>query len=220
MGLRTPTHPGEVLKFEFLQEHGITAEELSDHIKYPLFLIKGVIEGTHRMTAELAARVAVAFNTSVSFWTNMQARVDEHKAQKMDTKGIKPLPCVTSKEAAEDSGLLGALDDLDLDQRINDLFKEVVPHTYSTEKWTIAEEVKPWDDLLVPKHKQWDDSKDVPMYDPSPPQYLGGGNRASRDSSIDYGRYNTSCTATSENPKFSVHQNIGIGVISYDKTDA
>lgn len=69
-------HPGEVLKEEFLEPHGLTANRLALAIGVPPNRISAIINGTRGITGETAVLLAHAFGTSPEFWLNLQARYD------------------------------------------------------------------------------------------------------------------------------------------------
>lgn len=71
-----PIHPGEVLRFDFLEALGISQYRLSRDISVPPRRINEIVHGTRRITADTALRLARYFGTSERFWLNLQARFD------------------------------------------------------------------------------------------------------------------------------------------------
>lgn len=77
-------HPGEVLKFEFLEPLEITAYRLSKDIKIPQTRISEIIKGNRRITADTALRLSKYFGNSAKFWFGLQDDYDieEEKVNK------------------------------------------------------------------------------------------------------------------------------------------
>lgn len=86
--LRTPTSPGEILKEEFLVPMGTTQGELASHLGCDVKVINRIVNGRVGVSAEMALKLAAAFNTTPEFWLNAQKAVDLYNA----AKKIKHLP--------------------------------------------------------------------------------------------------------------------------------
>jgi addiction module HigA family antidote len=88
---RNPTTPGEILKEEFLAPLGMTQGELALHLNCDVKVINRIINGHSSVTAEMAIKLAAAFNTTPEFWLNAQKAVDLYKASKKIDKLPKSL---------------------------------------------------------------------------------------------------------------------------------
>ena len=91
---REPTHPGEMLLYEFLEPMGITQRTLADAIHVPYQRINEIINQRRGITPSTALRLAKYFGTSADFWLNLQMRWDIYRAQKNEAaelESIKPL---------------------------------------------------------------------------------------------------------------------------------
>jgi len=86
---RMPTHPGEILREEFLVPLGMTQVERAEHLQIPLQRVNGIVRGERAVTPETAWLLAQAFSTSPEFWLNLQAAYDLADA-KPDRK-IRPV---------------------------------------------------------------------------------------------------------------------------------
>lgn len=86
---RAPTHPGEILREEFLVPLEISQSALAEHIGVSMQLVNTLINGHRGITAETAWKLAQALRTSPEFWMNLQARYD--LAMKRPTQAIKAL---------------------------------------------------------------------------------------------------------------------------------
>lgn len=71
-----PVHPGEVLKFEFLDPLGMSQNELARQIGVPSHRINEIVRGKRRITADTAIRFSRFFDTSARLWMNLQAEYD------------------------------------------------------------------------------------------------------------------------------------------------
>jgi addiction module HigA family antidote len=70
---RIPTHPGEVLREEFLAPLGQTQVALAAHIGVPIQRINALARGKRGVTPETAWLLSQALNTTPEFWLNLQA---------------------------------------------------------------------------------------------------------------------------------------------------
>jgi addiction module HigA family antidote len=73
---RTPTHPGEILKYEFLEPLGLTQAKLARHLKIPMQRVNEIVKGKRGVSPETAWLLAQAFGTTPQFWTNLQMNYD------------------------------------------------------------------------------------------------------------------------------------------------
>ena len=76
MAKLTPTHPGEVLKEEFMTPLGLSANRLARDLDVPPNRITAIVNGTRAVTADTALRLSVYFGTSAEFWMNLQSHHD------------------------------------------------------------------------------------------------------------------------------------------------
>ena len=77
---RRPTHPGEILREEFLLPMGISQVELARRMKVPIQRINTLINGKRDMTAETAILLSRELKTTSEFWMNLQVAVDLFRA--------------------------------------------------------------------------------------------------------------------------------------------
>ena len=64
---RRPTHPGEILRYEFLKPLNLTQRQLSDSIGLTRVRINELILGKRSLTPDTAFRLAKFFNTTPDF---------------------------------------------------------------------------------------------------------------------------------------------------------
>ena len=73
---RIPTHPGEILREEFLVPLGQTQVALAAHLGVPIQRINELVRGKRGITPETAWLLSQAFGTTPEFWLNLQAAYD------------------------------------------------------------------------------------------------------------------------------------------------
>lgn len=74
-GIR-PTHPGEILREEFLEPLGIAPTAFARALLVPAPTVKGILRERRGITADLALRLGRYFDTSAQFWMNMQSEYE------------------------------------------------------------------------------------------------------------------------------------------------
>ena len=78
---RVRTHPGEVLREEFLTPLGMSSHQLAYAIDVPANRISEIVREARSVTADTALRLAVHFKTTPEFWMNLQSAHDLSKAR-------------------------------------------------------------------------------------------------------------------------------------------
>jgi len=80
---RIRTHPGEVLKEEFMAPLELSANRLAIELAVPATRIGDIIraENPRAISADTALRLARYFRTTPAFWMNLQAAYDLSKAE-------------------------------------------------------------------------------------------------------------------------------------------
>jgi addiction module HigA family antidote len=69
---RTPVHPGEMLREEFMEPLGISINGLALELHVPVTRISEIVNERRGITADTALRLARHFGTSADFWMNIQ----------------------------------------------------------------------------------------------------------------------------------------------------
>ena len=69
---RTPVHPGEMLREEFMKPLGISINGLALELHVPVTRISEIVNERRGITADTALRLARHFGTSPDFWMNIQ----------------------------------------------------------------------------------------------------------------------------------------------------
>lgn len=93
---RQPTHPGEMLREEFLIPMNLTQKELADSIQVPYQRINEIVSGRRGVTPSTALRLAKYFGMSADFWLNLQIKFDLYLAQKKEQEVLKTIRRMTN----------------------------------------------------------------------------------------------------------------------------
>ena len=88
---REPTHPGEMLREEFLLPLGITQRALAMAIHVPYQRVNEVTRCKRGVTPATALRLARFLGTEPGFWLNLQLRWDLYHAQREEAEHIKDI---------------------------------------------------------------------------------------------------------------------------------
>ncbi|HEY4173544.1 MAG TPA: HigA family addiction module antitoxin [Rhodopila sp.] len=79
---RITTHPGEILREEFMKPLGLTASSLARDLDVPVNRITGIIADSdpRSVTPDTALRLQQHFGMDAQFWLNLQTEHDLTKA--------------------------------------------------------------------------------------------------------------------------------------------
>ena len=91
---REPTHPGEMLREEFLKPLGLSQRDLAERIDVPYQRVNELVNRRRGVTPATALRLAKVFGTTPGFWMNLQLRWDLYRAQVVEARvlrGIRPI---------------------------------------------------------------------------------------------------------------------------------
>ena len=78
---RIATHPGEILREEYLSPLGMSASALARELDVPTNRITSILNGDRGVTADTALRLGRYFDTTPEFWINLQSSHDLSKAR-------------------------------------------------------------------------------------------------------------------------------------------
>ncbi|MBW7850785.1 MAG: HigA family addiction module antidote protein [Rhodospirillales bacterium] len=74
--MRIKTHPGEVLREEFMVPLGLSANGLALALRVPVTRISELVHERRSVSADTALRLARYFGTTPEFWMNLQQGYD------------------------------------------------------------------------------------------------------------------------------------------------
>jgi addiction module HigA family antidote len=94
-GMR-PVHPGEILRKEYLEPMGMSANALAKALHLTPSRVNDIVLERRGVTADTAVRLARYFNSSAQFWLNLQSMYDLRVAERDATtrkavREIEPL---------------------------------------------------------------------------------------------------------------------------------
>jgi antitoxin HigA-1 len=85
-----PTHPGQVLKNLYMEPLNLSQTDAADNLGVARKTLSMLLNGHQGISAEMALRLAKAFNTTPELWLNMQRNYDLWNAeQKVKLTKIK-----------------------------------------------------------------------------------------------------------------------------------
>ena len=76
---RKPTHPGIVLKEDFLIPFGISQTQLAYDIRTTFRTVNEIINERRNLSSEMAVKLAKYFGTSIELWLNLQNQYDIYR---------------------------------------------------------------------------------------------------------------------------------------------
>lgn len=86
-----PTHPGEILREDYLKELNLTITRAAEGLKVTRSSLSAILNGKASISPEMAVKLSVAFGTSSMFWLNLQKNYDLwHAEQKVNRSDILP----------------------------------------------------------------------------------------------------------------------------------
>lgn len=98
---RAPTHPGEMLREEFLVPLGITQSAFATRLGVPLSRLNAIINGRRSITPDTALRLARVLGINAEFWLDLQQDWDLwHALRSKDAAEIarlEPLPATRGR---------------------------------------------------------------------------------------------------------------------------
>jgi addiction module HigA family antidote len=89
-----PTHPGEMLREDFLPEFGLTIASLAAALSVSRQSVNELLRERRALSPEMALRLSRLFGNSPEFWLNAQQALDlwdAAKALRRQVGRIKPL---------------------------------------------------------------------------------------------------------------------------------
>jgi antitoxin HigA-1 len=96
---RVTTHPGDVLRLEFLEPLGLSQSALARHIGVQPYVINELARGKRGVSPRMAAMLARALGTSPEFWTGLQTDYDLSRLmQTREGKRVQAIPPIAHAE--------------------------------------------------------------------------------------------------------------------------
>ncbi len=89
-----PTHPGEMLREDFLPDYGLTVSSFAEALGVSRQTANELVRERRAISPEMALRLARLFGNTPEFWLNAQRAVDlweAARASKKKIENIRPL---------------------------------------------------------------------------------------------------------------------------------
>ncbi len=91
---RRPTHPGEMLREDFLPDYDLSVSGLADALGVSRQSVNELLRERRAVSPEMAIRLSRLFGNSAEFWLNAQRALDlwdASQALKSEVAHIRPL---------------------------------------------------------------------------------------------------------------------------------
>jgi len=91
---RKPTHPGEMLREDFVPDYALSVSALAEALGVSRQSINELLRERRAVSPEMALRLGRLFGNSAEFWLNAQRAVDlweANQALKSEIARIRPL---------------------------------------------------------------------------------------------------------------------------------
>jgi addiction module HigA family antidote len=85
--LKNP-HPGEILKYEFIEEIGVSQNHLADSLGVPRNRIHAIVKGARSITADTDLRLCKFFGLSDGYFLRLQNSYDTMEAKRSIAKQV------------------------------------------------------------------------------------------------------------------------------------
>ncbi len=97
---RLPTHPGQILKEDFLDEMNLSQTELASALGTTFRTINEIVNEKRSISTEMAIKLSRFFGTSVELWLNLQNQYDIFKISNKKKDSINKVKPFGRKERA------------------------------------------------------------------------------------------------------------------------
>jgi addiction module HigA family antidote len=78
---RQPSHPGRILKEDFLLPLGLTQTGLAEKLRTTFRTVNEILNEKRGVSPDMAVRLARFFGTSAELWLNLQDQYDLYKVK-------------------------------------------------------------------------------------------------------------------------------------------
>jgi antitoxin HigA-1 len=82
MRMHNPPHPGEILRKLCLEPLGLSVTEAAKALGISRKTLSSILNGRAGISAEMAVRLSIAFDTTAESWMNQQVQYDLWQAER------------------------------------------------------------------------------------------------------------------------------------------
>lgn len=79
--IHAPLHPGEIVRDVCIEQTGLTITEVAHKLGVDRTTFSRLLNGHAGISPEMALRLSIALNTSITMWMNLQRDYDIWKAE-------------------------------------------------------------------------------------------------------------------------------------------
>ena len=92
--IRRPTHPGNIIKEDYLLPLSITIKDMAANLGVSRKTLSKIINERGTITPDMALRLSRAFDTTPDLWLNLQKNYNLWQAEtkSQEWKKVKPFP--------------------------------------------------------------------------------------------------------------------------------
>ena len=76
MRMHNPPHPGEIIKRQCLEPHGVSVSDAAQALGVSRKTLSAILNGRAGISPGMAVRLSMAFGTSAESWLNHQTQYD------------------------------------------------------------------------------------------------------------------------------------------------
>ena len=100
---RRPTHPGNIIKEDYLLPLSITIKDMADTLGISRKTLSKIINERGSITPDMALRLSRAFDTTPDLWLNLQKNFDLWHAEKAskEWQRVKPIKQIIDNESGK-----------------------------------------------------------------------------------------------------------------------
>lgn len=95
---RKPTHPGEVLREEFMSDFELSVAEIARRLSVSRQSVNELVRERRAVSPDMALRLARLFGTSPQYWLNLQRNVDLWDSLDIERASIEQIEPLASCE--------------------------------------------------------------------------------------------------------------------------
>jgi len=86
-----PTHPGVMLREDFMPDYGLSVSSLAAALKVSRQTVNELLNGRRALTSIMALRLSLLFGNSSRFWMNSQVALDLWNAEQEHQQELKEI---------------------------------------------------------------------------------------------------------------------------------
>jgi addiction module HigA family antidote len=86
-----PTHPGEMLREDFMPDYGLSASSMSKALGVSRQTVNELLRERRAVSPEMALRLSRLFGNSPEFWSNAQCAIDLWETARTTRKKLEKI---------------------------------------------------------------------------------------------------------------------------------